>query len=376
MYCPFCGSSVTASHGFCGVCGRDITFLKDVANKVPEEMPTTSAHLSAQPSTSADFCWSNEDDGCCLKPVRGRSLPLDVEPQWSCEELLAAAVKKQKAFNQDLEDGAHLLLYPDAREITNIPGTDTPFTVQMYKEAIGKPFQRITFYICTVEAFENSCYSGTTSSDEDSVVHVNLPSGDSLADTLVWDFPNVQSTPRMDTSLPGPLRHPKPASDRHPSVFRAFMCSSVVELTSATLEEVFEVLHSSEKGSSRRHEETRVLGFWRDYLLEKEEKQTGLLLGDILMFSTGLNTLPSSGIQPRPQLVLKVFLEVFVSTWTVGRVQNKLAQVVLWDWEPTVSSTVPGCEICTQTKIQNVIVAEAIMKVFTNEVLFCGAVRC
>ncbi|KAF3834438.1 hypothetical protein F7725_025642 [Dissostichus mawsoni] len=53
MYCPFCGSSVTASHGFCGVCGRDITFLKDVANKVPEEMPTTSAHLSAQPSTSA-----------------------------------------------------------------------------------------------------------------------------------------------------------------------------------------------------------------------------------------------------------------------------------------------------------------------------------
>lgn len=60
------------------------------------------------------------------------------------------------------------------------------------------------------------------------------------------------------------------ALEQHASVFRAFMCSSVVELTSATLEEVFEVQHSSEKGSSRRHEETRVLGFWRDYLLEKE----------------------------------------------------------------------------------------------------------
>ncbi|KAJ4929145.1 hypothetical protein JOQ06_004764 [Pogonophryne albipinna] len=93
------------------------------------------------------------------------------------------------------------------------------------------------------------------------------------------------------------------ALEQHGSVFRAFMCSSVVELTSATLEEVFEVQHSSEKGSSRRHEETRVLGFWRDYLLEKEEKRTGLLLSDILMFSTGLNTLPPSGIQPRPQLV-------------------------------------------------------------------------
>ncbi|KAF3842293.1 hypothetical protein F7725_024244, partial [Dissostichus mawsoni] len=177
------------------VCGRDITFLKDVANKVPEEMPTTSVHLSAQPSTSAGSSAvesfqkyreikkrerktfftkgrhnsKNEKkqklvkisvgvmrmmDGC-LKPVRGRSLPLDVEPQWSCEELLAAAVKKQKAFNQDLEDGAHVLLYPDARVITNIPGTDTPFTVQMYKEAIGKPYQRITLYICTLEAVEN-----------------------------------------------------------------------------------------------------------------------------------------------------------------------------------------------------------------------------
>ncbi|XP_034051581.1 uncharacterized protein LOC117532378 [Gymnodraco acuticeps] len=153
-------------------------------------------------------------DGC-LKPLRGRSLPLNVEPQWACEELLAAAIKKQKAFNQDLEDGAHVLLYPDARVITNIPGTDTPFTVQMYKEAIGKPYQRITLYICTLEAVENSCYTGTTSSsDEDSVVVAKLPSGDSLADTVVWDFPNEQSTPRMDNSLPGPLRHPQPASDR------------------------------------------------------------------------------------------------------------------------------------------------------------------
>ncbi|XP_034076671.1 uncharacterized protein LOC117549146 isoform X1 [Gymnodraco acuticeps] len=194
MYCPFCGSSVTAPHGVCGVCGRDITFLKDVANKVPEEMPTTSAHLSAQPSTSAAgssavVSLSSEKkqkivkisvgvmrmmDGC-LRPVRGRLLPLDVEPQWSCQELLAAAIKNQKAFKQVVEDGAHVLLYPDAREITNIPGTDIPFTVEMYKKTSGKPYQRIALYICTVEDFENSCYTGTTSSEEDGVVRVNLP---------------------------------------------------------------------------------------------------------------------------------------------------------------------------------------------------------
>ncbi|XP_010766900.1 uncharacterized protein isoform X2 [Notothenia coriiceps] len=171
MYCPFCGSSVTAPHGVCGVCGRDITFLKDVADKVPEEMPTTSAQPSTSAGSSAVVYLSREKkqkivkisvgvmrmmDGF-LRPVRGRLLPLDVEPQWSCQELLAAAIKNQKDFKQVVEDGAHVLLYPDAREITNIPGTDIPFTVEMYKKTSGKPYQRIALYICTVEDLENSC---------------------------------------------------------------------------------------------------------------------------------------------------------------------------------------------------------------------------
>lgn len=59
------------------------------------------------------------------------------------------------------------------------------------------------------------------------------------------------------------------ALEQHASVFRRFMCARVEPLTSNILEEIFEV-QLSEKGSSRRHEETRVLGFWRDYLLETE----------------------------------------------------------------------------------------------------------
>lgn len=95
--------------------------------------------------------------GDSLKPVRGKSLPVDIQPQYSSEQLLAAAVKKQKDFNQDMEDCTHVLLYPDAKEVTSIPGTDTPFTVQKYKEAIGKSYQRITLYICSAEDFANSC---------------------------------------------------------------------------------------------------------------------------------------------------------------------------------------------------------------------------
>ncbi|XP_014834669.1 PREDICTED: G2/M phase-specific E3 ubiquitin-protein ligase-like isoform X1 [Poecilia mexicana] len=76
------------------------------------------------------------------------------------------------------------------------------------------------------------------------------------------------------------------ALEQHASVFRPFMCARVEQLTSKILEEIFEV-QLSEKGSSRRLEETRVLGFWRDFLLDTEEQKTGLSLQDILMFATG-----------------------------------------------------------------------------------------
>ncbi len=95
--------------------------------------------------------------GDSLKHVRGKSLPLDIQPHWSSEQLLAAAVKKQIDFNQDMQDVVHVLLYPDGRQVKNIPGTDDPFTVQIYKEAIGKSYQKITLYICTAEDFETSC---------------------------------------------------------------------------------------------------------------------------------------------------------------------------------------------------------------------------
>lgn len=52
-------------------------------------------------------------------------------------------MKKLKDFNKDMEDGEYVLLYPDSSQIKNIPGTDTPFPIGQYKEAIGKAYQRI-----------------------------------------------------------------------------------------------------------------------------------------------------------------------------------------------------------------------------------------
>ncbi|KAI7799653.1 hypothetical protein IRJ41_008307, partial [Triplophysa rosa] len=88
-----------------------------------------------------------------FRPIRGKNLPLQVEPEWSLEQLLPAAIEKLKDFNRDMEDGEYVLRYPDGSQIKNIPGTDTPFTIRQYKEAIGKAYQRITLFICVLEDF-------------------------------------------------------------------------------------------------------------------------------------------------------------------------------------------------------------------------------
>ncbi|XP_048036096.1 G2/M phase-specific E3 ubiquitin-protein ligase-like isoform X2 [Megalobrama amblycephala] len=91
------------------------------------------------------------------------------------------------------------------------------------------------------------------------------------------------------------------ALEQHPSVFRPYMCYSVEKLKPESLEAVFKA-QLSEDGSTRRQEETRILGYWRDYLLDTGEQETGVFLQDILMFATGLDSLPPSTILPQPRL--------------------------------------------------------------------------
>ncbi len=84
-----------------------------------------------------------------LKPLRGKTMPLNVELQWSTAQILPTAIKKQRDFNHHImEDGEYVLLYPDGSQVLNIPGTDRPSVLEQCKEAIGKSCQRITLYIC------------------------------------------------------------------------------------------------------------------------------------------------------------------------------------------------------------------------------------
>lgn len=97
-----------------------------------------------------------------MKPVRGRTLPLSVGLDTDAAELHLLGVKKMTDFYSDLDEGPYVLIYPDRTEVNIIPGTLKPFTVREYKAQIGKPYNRITLFICRKVDYDRSKHSGVS----------------------------------------------------------------------------------------------------------------------------------------------------------------------------------------------------------------------
>ncbi|XP_077583257.1 uncharacterized protein LOC144203606 isoform X2 [Stigmatopora nigra] len=177
IYCSFCGFNLQQNEtSFCGCCGKNIAFLFKVN-------PTSSCEGRTRQNALAAFlnfrslkkegrlsCFKHKTgppgentvkisiglmlpkDGM-LKAVRGMILPLAVKPGIDAERLLRAAEQRMKDLNKHFQGGPYTLLYPDGTQVTYIPGTEQPFCLKHYKEAVGKAYQRITLYISTADDF-------------------------------------------------------------------------------------------------------------------------------------------------------------------------------------------------------------------------------
>ena len=70
-------------------------------------------------------------------------------------------------FNKDLTSGGGFtLLYPDRMEVKNLPGSTEAFTLNRYREELGKPYPRIMLYICKTLAILDSMFLKTYNSDD------------------------------------------------------------------------------------------------------------------------------------------------------------------------------------------------------------------
>ena len=104
-----------------------------------------------------------------LKVIRGSTLPLKVLPSIGAEELLRKGADKILRFNSDLSlygATSFALLYPDRTEVKCLPGGTEPFTLQRYKEELGKSYNRITLYLCKKTAILDALFLKSYNSDE------------------------------------------------------------------------------------------------------------------------------------------------------------------------------------------------------------------
>ena len=82
-----------------------------------------------------------------LKPVRGKVLPLKVKKSTNAKDLCEFATKKQQAHNS-IGSGPFKLVYPNGSEVKQLTESKNGFSVAKYKAEIGRPYQRLTLYLC------------------------------------------------------------------------------------------------------------------------------------------------------------------------------------------------------------------------------------
>ncbi|XP_042243967.1 G2/M phase-specific E3 ubiquitin-protein ligase [Thunnus maccoyii] len=85
-----------------------------------------------------------------------------------------------------------------------------------------------------------------------------------------------------------------------PSAFCGVFCEAADRLTAQTVGQLFAVNFSQQE--ERLNRETRVISFWRHFLMESEVGRSSISLQDLLCFSTGAEELPAAGLRPPPSI--------------------------------------------------------------------------
>ncbi|XP_044179577.1 uncharacterized protein LOC122961059 [Acropora millepora] len=204
MFCSGCGSRLLTAAKFCHSCGLT-TGVKDDDSLCVAELEMASSERKRHQSTPLTFDEYREKKGKErssrfvssksvkkgkkennesevtihiglirlkeeeLKVIRGSTLPLKVLPSIGAEELLRKGADKIVRFNSDLSlygATSFALLYPDRTEVKCLPGGTEPFTLQRYKEELGKSYNRITLYLCKKTAILDALFLKSYNSDE------------------------------------------------------------------------------------------------------------------------------------------------------------------------------------------------------------------
>jgi len=95
---------------------------------------------------------------CCLKLKRGKRIALKVPVTSQYSSLKMNAEEKWKNYHSNLydEEQVYVLLYEDGQKSLFLPGGKEVFCLKKYQEELGKDYNRITLYLCTVTDYNIS----------------------------------------------------------------------------------------------------------------------------------------------------------------------------------------------------------------------------
>jgi hypothetical protein len=132
-----------------------------VSKKKKKGLSTTSNAPKKSANVEIKVGIAAQTDGV-VKVRRCKTHVVIVSSSPTKEEITRKAIEKRGSFDQTFdESAAWVLLNPDFREIQWIPGTTQPFILSNHKQAIGKDYKRLTFYLIPLDGvMENSDESG------------------------------------------------------------------------------------------------------------------------------------------------------------------------------------------------------------------------
>ena len=201
MFCPNCGSpNMQITFKYCPSCGKENNQNKEtnrdaqkspVSNAAPasDSRPSTSSNNNNNTRTTSlqDFMTrKNEERTSYFKPskkkrvsdkqavtiniglmefneegltspLRGKSLPLKIPKDTDYKALLESAIQKRHDYDTAFDsERQYKLVYPDGQSAQTIPGCIQTFTVERYKNGLGKSYGRITLYLCPFFPLSNN----------------------------------------------------------------------------------------------------------------------------------------------------------------------------------------------------------------------------
>lgn len=180
MFCANCGTGLKSFSKFCHSCGRKVeldtvsasetdkgaTKCLSFKNYAAKKSDERSTHFRSSGSKKKGQKSKDEDPFTLINvglmryispdvatPIRGKALPLKVRKDSEYVEVFAEALVKRQAHDKAFDlNTSWKLVYPDGQLAMTLPGQpEEEFTVRKYKEDLGKPYNRITLYLCPEE---------------------------------------------------------------------------------------------------------------------------------------------------------------------------------------------------------------------------------